>query len=198
VERELVHVLEHDRWPEPAASAAEALASFCHRPSVLALRRSLKRGGDVGLRSLASYAACKPPYLVRDLISIVSHNGWGLSARQQAVQLLVESTTRDQRDQPAAAFRGLRQRAARDPDDLAVAVALALALGRIGGPTAAAALADTLALDPHRALRVAAARAIGVLCARSAQDALRSAARDADPLIRRVARSAAKRCRFTP
>lgn len=69
----------------------------------------------------------------------------------------------------------------------------AVALGRLGDPRAAAALADALRSDDHYAVRVAAASALGRLPTADAIQPLLGALHDQDPFVREEAQGALDR-----
>lgn len=194
----LVHRLDRERWPMPARAIAEALGHHCSPAGNGALRRAIHRGQPgVDVRALISLVSCKPSGVGKDLLELAARDELRTALRTRALALLAPATARHHAATLAQLYRRMRREAVHGDAAERVAAAAALALGRSRAKSAAAALTDALALDPHTSIRTTAARALGQLCApRSADTLRRAASSDHAPAVRHSAAASVRRCRF--
>ncbi|MCC6749652.1 MAG: HEAT repeat domain-containing protein [Deltaproteobacteria bacterium] len=192
----LAALLDRERWSFVLRAVAEALGTQCGSAGAAALRRRMERGPP-GLDELAlsSWARCGASSVHDELLALARRRDLRPPVRARALALLPNAAAVARRDALLRLFRELRAEAPHSDAAEQVAGSAAAALGRAGGSDAAHALTDTLALDPHDALRTAAAHALGLLCDASSLDTLRRAARnDSAGPVRAAARTALRRC----
>lgn len=189
--------LKRERWTLVARTLAEALGTQCLAEGLAALRERLVAGPrGVDVRALISIAQCAPTGLDRELIAMAGKATWRTALRQRALDLLTPRMARDNTDELVRLLVELRRRAIKSEDEEALAVSATKVLASTGKAQAGEALADALALDPHEAIRAAAAAGLGTLCQRATAETLRRANKDASGIVRRTARRAMGRCRF--
>jgi HEAT repeat protein len=198
VGRELARLLERERWTFVLAATSEALGSHCVPEGIAALRRAFGSGNPgYDLKALLSFARCAPPTLGAELLALGQDRKRRTPIRVRALAIFTPSLARSQLDPLARLFGELRRGAAQSEAEEAVAVAAARALTVAGGASAADALADALALDPHETIRTAAALGLGRLCSKQSAETLRRASEgDSASSVRRAADGALRRCKL--
>jgi hypothetical protein len=201
IDRVIMTVLATDTWPEVRRSAAQVLGSRCMRPGpAQALVDAVTRDADLYVRSdaLTGLVQCKASGVAELLAKLWDDGKAPIELRQRAVDLVV--TLGD----PALAARlpgkltQWRGAAIESAAALALAQNAAFAVGRLGPPGAADALAAALDDAAFPEIVAAAATGLGLLgakCPPAAQARLRVLARSSEEQqVQTAARRAAAVC----
>jgi hypothetical protein len=200
IDRVLIEVLARDPWPELRRASAATLGERCARPGpATALDEAVRRDAEVAVRgdALAGLVACRSQGIADRLIEVALDGKAPLELRERAVALTVALEDARLEDPVAQLFARWRGAAFDSHDALALARVAAGALGRIGGPKAAAALEEALADEALPELVAAAAGGLGMMgerCPRRVVPRLRELARSSQRMVAVAASRAAARC----
>jgi hypothetical protein len=192
--------LAADRWPELRRAAAAALGHRCQRAEpAAALGRSVDGDADVDVRqdALVALVTCRAPGIGERLARTWESGKAPLPLRGRAVSLSVMLGDASLAARLIRSLSRWRSEAFSDETSLQLAVLAAGALGRLGGPHAAAALLDALGDGAYPELVAASASALGALgpaCPPAARARLQALTRSDERQISLAAKRAVGRC----
>ena len=200
IDRVIMTRLASDTWPEVRRSAAQVLGTRCSRPGpAQALADSVARDPEVAVRgdALAALVQCKAKGAPALLAKLWDDANAPLELRQRAVDLTVTLGDRVLGQKLVGKFTQWRRSAIESEAALALAQNAAFAIGRLGAPGAADALAAALDDIAFPEIVAAAATGLGLLgraCPASVKPKLNVLARSDEQQVQLAASRAAGLC----
>lgn len=200
IDKVLAGVLASDGWIDLRRAAAGSLGQRCQRAApAAALERAVTDDAELEVRgdALAGLVACSAAGIADLLVKVAADDKLPLPLRQRAVILTVPLADVRLERPLIELFTRWRAAAFDNPDALALAQGAAVALGRLGGPKAGAALEAALGDEALPELVSAVATGLGELgaaCPRTAIPDLEELAKSDQQMIAMSAKRAVARC----